>query len=147
MCDCFFKLSLQDSEVFGNAESFNPDRWLQGDNADEIAIASTGKIPLSKDGKALSATSVFLPFGGGPTFCPGRRFARNEIKTILVYFIRHFDLTLAASQCPMHSKSSSTTDDSLFSSPFFPGFDGSRAGLGIFPPKKDCDISIARRNN
>ena len=24
---------------------------------------------------------AYLPFGGGATYCPGRRFARNEVTT------------------------------------------------------------------
>ena len=66
----------------------------------------------------------FLPFGGGVTLCPGRRFARNEVKTLVVCLLARFRFELVNGQKQ-------------------PEFDGARAGLGIFPPKSDIDIVIS----
>lgn len=98
-----------DDAIFPNAKTFYPERFLDENLLD--------KSPLSRStGKKLEMSNTFLPFGGGPTLCPGRRFARNEIKTLLVHLLGNFDLALADPNVQ-------------------PGFDGSRAGLGIFPPK------------
>lgn len=66
----------------------------------------------------------FLPFGGGVTHCPGRRFARNEVKTVAVCVLATLRLELRPGQAP-------------------PQFDGARAGIGIFPPKNDVLVSIS----
>lgn len=68
----------------------------------------------------------FLPFGGGVTLCPGRRFARNEVKTLVVCLLAQFRFQLAVG-----------ADAAA------PAFDGARAGLGIFPPKEDVRVRIS----
>lgn len=70
-----------------------------------------------------------MPFGGGYTYCPGRRFARNEVKTMVAFLLTRFELTLAYT-------GNNSTD--------VPVFDGARAGLGIFPPKNDVDVRISK---
>ena len=40
-----------------------------------IATSPRGR----QGGKSLNANMAYLPFGGGATYCPGRRFARNEV--------------------------------------------------------------------
>jgi len=35
-----------------------------------------------------------MPFGGGAGMCPGRMFARNEIKLFLCVMLYHFELEL-----------------------------------------------------
>lgn len=98
-------------------------------SADEAAFASVGKIAQSKDGKALPTGIAFMPFGGGATLCPGRRFARNEVKTLVVFLLQRFDFGFAQGSTAAKE----------------PGFDGARAGIGIFPPKEDVNVSIKRR--
>lgn len=66
-----------------------------------------------------------MPFGGGYTYCPGRRFARNEVKTMVAFLLTRFDLHLGDSSAQ-------------------PEFDGARAGLGIFPPKNDVNMHISK---
>lgn len=69
-----------------------------------------------------------MPFGGGYTYCPGRRFARNEVKTMVAFLLTRFDLTLVGT--------GNNTEQ--------PEFDGARAGLGIFPPKNDVNVHICK---
>jgi cytochrome P450 len=48
---------------------------------------SQGRLPtgfLKKSNQLIPTNLAFLPFGGGASLCPGRRFARNEIKTLFV---------------------------------------------------------------
>lgn len=67
-----------------------------------------------------------MPFGGGVTFCPGRRFARNEVKTLVAVLLVNFRFEFAGSDAQ-------------------PDFDGARAGLGIFPPKTDVLVRVTRK--
>jgi len=143
-------LTHLDADVFPSAYIFNPDRWLCGDNEEEISNSSCGKLPnsaLSKDGKSLSTTYAFLPFGGGPTYCPGRRFARNEIKIVLVYLLRYFSVDVLFNDAGVDAgmKTPSKVAGTGLGGSNFPGFDGSRAGLGIFPPKKMCKAEVSMR--
>lgn len=79
----------------------------------------------------------FLPFGAGTAYCPGRRFARNEIKLILIFLILKFDISFNENypvidgevQCPL------------------PRVDGGRAGIGIFPSIDIIPIKLSKKNN
>jgi oxysterol 7-alpha-hydroxylase len=117
-----------DNEIYDNANNFVPDRWLVGSSEEELMESSSGKIPLSKNGKELVHGVAFLPFGGGASLCPGRKFARTEIKALAVHLLRTFNVSL---------------DDNRK----IPEFDGSRCGLGIFPPKGDVYINVLDGRN
>lgn len=130
----FPTLTHLDDEVFPEAMSFHPHRWLQGETLEAKQQSSIGRVSLKKGGKELASASAFLPFGGGPTLCPGRRFARNEIKTLLVHLLRYFSIEF------LHPVSGNAKD--AIGEKGFPGFDGARAGLGIFPPKANVMVQI-----
>jgi cytochrome P450 len=74
-----------------------------------------------------TSSSVFLPFGAGVAYCPGRRFVRNEIKIFMIFLVLNLDLELVDPKK-------------------VPEIDGSRAGIGIFPPKDDISIKLKLRN-
>ncbi len=63
------------------------------------------------------SSNVFAPFGLGVTTCPGRRFARQEIKAVIIYILRRYKLSF-----PSDKKQP------------IPPFDYSRLGTGLFPP-------------
>lgn len=65
-----------------------------------------------------------MPFGAGVSMCPGRFFAINEVKLLVALMLSHFELELAEPG-PL------------------PGFDLSRAGLGIYPPARDVVVRIS----
>jgi cytochrome P450/nitrite reductase/ring-hydroxylating ferredoxin subunit len=69
--------SLQEHN-FTDAETFRPERWL-----------------LPRDTSAYPAhnRAVWMPFGAGPRFCPGRHLAWVEIKTAMATICRNFLLT------------------------------------------------------
>lgn len=67
--------------------------------------------------------------GGGKDLCPGRRFARTEIKTIIVALVRRMEVTIDATSCVGG-----------------PLLDGSRAGLGTFPPLKSVRAVLKVRD-
>jgi cytochrome P450 len=67
---------LQESH-FGAATEFRPERWLQP--------ATPSSCPHN--------TKAFVPFGGGPRFCPGRQLAMVEIKTVMAMLCAAFEVT------------------------------------------------------
>mmetsp|Transcript_112566 Transcript_112566/g.220657 ORF Transcript_112566/g.220657 Transcript_112566/m.220657 type:complete len:513 (-) Transcript_112566:24-1562(-) len=120
-----------DKTIYSNPTHFDPSRWLlpgwedcNRQYSEDTVMAAQGKTKLFKDGTPLPSGMGFLPFGGGVTLCPGRRFARNEVKTLVVCLLARFRFELVNGQKQ-------------------PEFDGARAGLGIFPPKSDIDIVIS----
>ena len=45
-----------------------------------------GQCPAMKhlaNGQRIPASSCMIPFGGGASYCPGRKFARAEIKALV----------------------------------------------------------------
>ena len=66
-------------EHFGDAARFDPERWSEDD----------------AERRRAHDTSTFLPFGGGPRFCPGRNFALLQIRTVLAMLCRNFEVVLA----------------------------------------------------
>jgi len=67
------------AEHFTHATEFDLDRWLD-------------RGPTSERQHNQKA---FLPFGGGPRFCPGRNLALLEIKVVLAMLLRNFEVELA----------------------------------------------------
>lgn len=112
-----------DEELFPNATEFNPDRWMVGDTEEDLSQSVIGKLNFKKNGQSLPSTSVYLPFGSGVTMCPGRKFARNEIKMIVIILLKKFMIDILPNQkVPEH--------------------DASRCGFGIIPPATDVMSTI-----
>jgi len=73
--------------------------------------------------------NAMMPFGSGVSMCPGRYFARNEIKIFLALFLERFEFDMSrGAEAVQH-----------------PGYLLSRAGLGIFPPAKDVQIKYRQK--
>lgn len=70
-----------------------------------------------------------MPFGGGISKCPGRAFARREIKACLAVLLRNYDVALVDPNAPV------------------PASDPTRVGLGIVGPTPGVDVAatFARR--
>ncbi|MGD9603934.1 MAG: cytochrome P450 [Gammaproteobacteria bacterium] len=66
-------------ENFSRPEEFAPDRWLE---------KGQGETRTHNQ-------KAFVPFGGGPRFCPGRNLALLEIKMVLAMLCRNFDVVMA----------------------------------------------------
>lgn len=82
-----------------------------------------GKPSFEKGGER--AGFAFMPFGAGRHTCPGRFFAVNEVKIFAATLLRRAKIAPVTASLP--------------------GFDYSRIGLGVFPPKHDVDIQWAQR--
>lgn len=83
----------------------------------------TGVKQFSKGGERVPL--ALMPFGAGHSMCPGRFFAANEIKLFVA-------MTLLACEIELPDEPA-------------PGFDYSRAGLGIYPPVADVNVRVRRR--
>lgn len=60
--------------IFADPERFDPDRFA---------------MPREEDKRTPYA---LIPFGGGPRICPGANFAQLEIKALVIYVLRAYDL-------------------------------------------------------
>ncbi|WP_277093463.1 cytochrome P450 [Alicyclobacillus mali (ex Roth et al. 2021)] len=58
-------------ELWPDADSFVPERWLSG---------------------LAPGAYTYLPFGAGPRYCPGATFARMEVKWMLARLLQHVSL-------------------------------------------------------
>ena len=67
------------------------------------------------------------PFGYGVSLCPGRHFARREIKSFVATALAKFEMRVADPAAPP------------------PPFDASRSGLGIFPPSAEVAVRVRCR--
>lgn len=63
---------------FFAAQDFRPERWMKA----------------SQDQSNPHDPRAFLPFGGGPRFCPGRNLAFLEMRVVLAMFCKHYDFEL-----------------------------------------------------
>ncbi|KAK1225679.1 hypothetical protein PQX77_011371 [Marasmius sp. AFHP31] len=71
----------QDPEVYSQAQEFIPTRFSDMRTGEESTKHQT-----------VTPTPEWLIFGVGKHACPGRFFAVNEIKSMLVYLIRNWDV-------------------------------------------------------
>lgn len=62
-----------------------------------------------------------MPFGGGKSMCPGRFFAKNEMKICLALFLRHMDYKFVDNNIVPKQKPQ-------------------RVGFGVAPPNIDVPI-------
>jgi oxysterol 7-alpha-hydroxylase len=71
--------------------------------------------------KKVDTVAGYMPFGGGKSICPGRFFARFEIKTCVAMILRYMEYKLEDAE---------TVPSQLIA----------RIGIGISPPNKDIPI-------
>ncbi|CAH2049568.1 unnamed protein product, partial [Iphiclides podalirius] len=72
----FPTLGIQrDEQYFENASAFVPERWA--------------------DDQPVPAPGVYMPFGDGPRYCIGKRFAMIQMKCCLVKVLQHFKISPA----------------------------------------------------
>ena len=70
-----------------------------------------------------SARPEMRPFGGGPHYCPGRKFATNGAKAMVAHMVHKYDLVLHGTATP----------------------DMSRDGLGILHSKTPVQVTLKPR--
>ena len=70
--------------IFPNPEKFDGFRYYKR-RVTEKSIGETSKYMAS------TPSEEHLPFGHGAQACPGRFFAVNEVKLIMVFFLVHYE--------------------------------------------------------
>ncbi len=66
-----------------------------------------------------------MPFGLGSNMCPGRKFARQEVKLLVIKLLTHYKISFDKTQDK-------------------PEMEWKRLGLGVFPPASDIKVEFKR---
>ncbi|CAI5789185.1 7-alpha-hydroxycholest-4-en-3-one 12-alpha-hydroxylase-like [Podarcis lilfordi] len=105
-----------DPEIYPDPHTFKYDRFLNPDGT---------KREFYKNGKKLKQYT--MPFGGGPSICPGRFFAVTELKMFVILMLTCFDMELVNAEEEI------------------PPVDGSRCGFGATHPSHDIKFRYRLR--
>lgn len=84
--------------------------------------------------RGLVRSPSFRPFGGGATYCPGRKLAREEVYGFVAILLHRFDMSVVCTQGKEGER------------PPFPILDKTTPGLGITGPLKAMDVIVEMRN-
>ena len=103
-----------DPEIFDSPEEFRFDRFLTKDGS-----------PARFEKRGQKLAFPLLPFGAGPSMCPGRHFARNEMKLVVATLLAGYELELLDREVP--------------------AFDLNRIGFGTTPPARDVRVRLRKR--
>lgn len=79
---------------------------------------------FTKD-EGLLRHSSYRPFGGGVSFCPGRKIAKQQVFALVAILVQRFDIAINKEKRPD-----------------FPGIDVSTPALGVLGPAKGMDILV-----
>ena len=96
----FAAITHRDPTIFPNPNEFIFDRFLN---------------------KTAETFPGFIPFGGGKSMCPGRFFAKNEIKVCVAMLLRYMEYKLIDTETIPRQKPE-------------------RVGFGVAPPSQDITI-------
>uniref|UniRef100_A0ACB8FVP1 Uncharacterized protein n=1 Tax=Sphaerodactylus townsendi TaxID=933632 RepID=A0ACB8FVP1_9SAUR len=110
-------LSLQmDPEIYPDPQTFKHDRFVNPDGT---------KKEFYKNGEKLKYYN--MPFGAGPSTCPGRFFAVSEMKLFVMLMVTYFDMELVNKEEEI------------------PPADPSRYGIGTTHPARDIQFKYRLR--
>ena len=114
-------MNHRDPEIFANPDDYKFDRFAP---IKDPADSTTGPAPqFFKNG--LEVKYPLLPFGGGVSHCPGRMFAFNEVRILVLSVLFHMNIELV-------SQGANPVAD--WHDVQLPRCDPTRVGLGILPP-------------
>ncbi|XP_061442899.1 7-alpha-hydroxycholest-4-en-3-one 12-alpha-hydroxylase-like [Rhineura floridana] len=105
-----------DPEIHPDPHTFKCDRFLNPDGT---------KKEFYKNAKKLKYYS--MPFGGGPSLCPGRFFAVSEMKMFVILMLTYFDMELVNAEEEI------------------PPVDVTRYGFGTIHPSHDIKFRYRQR--
>ncbi|KAJ6658374.1 hypothetical protein lerEdw1_020078 [Lerista edwardsae] len=100
-----------DPEIHRDPHTFQYDRFVKPDGT---------KKEFYKNGKMLRQS--IMPWGAGPSMCPGRFFAVSEMKLFVITMLSYFDMELV------------NGDEDI------PPVDASRYGIGVIHPIRDIQF-------
>jgi cholesterol 7alpha-monooxygenase len=110
------QLSHYDQRLFPNPLSYEYDRFLPNN------LNKTDKLNGSK------VANAFLPFGAGSSQCPGRFWAKNEIKIFVAQLLYSLNIEFVEENVAA------------------PKVDISRVGLGVYGPEKDVRVKYSYKH-
>ncbi|XP_072508428.1 5-beta-cholestane-3-alpha,7-alpha-diol 12-alpha-hydroxylase-like [Notamacropus eugenii] len=73
-----------DPEIYPDPTTFRYDRFMNPDGSRKVAFYKQGR----------RIKSPMLPWGAGPSICPGRFFALNEMKLFVFLMVAQYDIEL-----------------------------------------------------
>ena len=100
-----------DPDLYPEPEKYKYDRFI-------------GNPKFFKNGKQVTKNHVI--FGGGASLCPGRNFAKNEIKIFVIQLLKEFDIEVVG-------------DTTI-------KFDETRFQFGMYLPIGDVKFRFKRKN-
>ncbi|KAJ6180976.1 trichothecene c-15 hydroxylase protein [Penicillium mononematosum] len=89
--EAWFAALYRDEKHFVDANSFIPERWLDGDDKNERF--------------ANDRRDVFMPFGTGPRVCPGKVLANSAIRFFIARLVWAFNFRIADQSRDWYQKS------------------------------------------
>lgn len=75
----------------------------------------------------MNSSVCYFPFGGEDRHCPGRLLMRLEIKLLCILLFLNLEMELDRPE-------------------MVPDFRQSHSGIGIYPPKRDARIVVAKES-
>ena len=142
---CIFpEINHRDPEIFENPTEYRFDRFFnhtqQQPQRTGVGVGGGGgvggPVKFFKGGHEIKY--ALLPFGGGVSHCPGRLFALNEMRIVVLCFLFHLQAELVPSDFTEDTSAAAAALQSPSPAPHarvtLPVTDPSRVGLGILPP-------------
>ena len=125
VCDRDTQIILQDGRSFTVKSTETVAYFAPTTHLDETVFPQANQFIFDRFlNKNPNLFPGYMPFGGGKSMCPGRFFAKNEIKICLALFLRYMDYKFIDKDIIPKQKSQ-------------------RVGFGVAPP--DIDVAIMYR--
>jgi cytochrome P450 len=121
-CDRETEITLHDGRIL-NVKPNETIAWFTPTaHLDENLFPEPNKFIFDRFvDKNVDSLPGYMPFGGGKSMCPGRFFAKNEMKIALALVLRYVEWRLVDTEAVPSQKPE-------------------RVGFGIAPPNKDIQI-------
>ncbi|MCJ1471274.1 hypothetical protein MMC07_009922, partial [Pseudocyphellaria aurata] len=128
------------TKVLGSYQQLHYDESVFGDDTQEFKVDRF----LRPENAGLTKGKSFRPFGGGPTYCPGRFVAKQEVFVFVAAVLARFDISMATT-APEHAngpKKGGGEERGTESGQTFPRIDRAMPFGGVMPPIEGDDMIL-----